>query len=385
MSNELVKVEPQEVGFTQDKIELLKSTICKGSTDDELQLFIHACKRTGLDPFMRQIHAVKRWDNAEKRMSMAIQTGIDGYRLIADRTERYVPGQETIFRYKEGSPELLSATAFVKKLVAGTWHEIGATAYFDEYVQRTKDGHVTKFWADKGHIMLSKCAEAIALRKAFPAELSGVYTHEEMSQADVLPEVEVAARKPGQHTYRKEWKGQPVAEHCYEQGSHDYCTECARMWIALSDVERDLFASAYTNWLKHGSVTQVLAEDVPPAAPQGPPASRQPAQAATVPSGEAGGALISEPQRKRMYAIGKQAGWSDAEMKQVLMEKFGLASSKDVPKAKYEAICRMLQDGISKDLNEDADEFRLGDQPGPDRQALSGSRNEKQTEHDRSS
>ena len=165
-----------------NKIELIKKTICKGTTDDELQLFIHACKKTGLDPFMRQIFAVKRWDASAKREVMTIQTGIDGYRLIADRTGKYAPGRDTEFGYDK-EERLRSAKAYIKKMTPdGQWHEISAIAFWDEYVQTTRDGRPTIFWQKKGHIMLSKCAEALALRKTFPAELSGIYTKEEMSQ-----------------------------------------------------------------------------------------------------------------------------------------------------------------------------------------------------------
>jgi phage recombination protein Bet len=173
-----------EMDISEEKIELMKRTFCKSSTDEEFALFLHACARTGLDPFMRQIYAVKRWDGALKREVMSVQTGIDGYRLIADRTGRYSPGKETIFSYDEnGWP--VSATAFIKKQTPdGTWHEISATAYMREYCAYTEEGKPTHMWGTKPHIMLGKCAEALALRKAFPAELSGLYTKEEMEQAD---------------------------------------------------------------------------------------------------------------------------------------------------------------------------------------------------------
>ena len=166
----------------KDKIELLKRTFCKGATNDELELFIHACNRMNLDPFMRQIHAVKRWSDGKEVMT--IQTGIDGYRLIAERTGKYLPGKECTFAYNDG--KVFAATAYVKKLGSdGQWHEIGHTVYWDEYVGKKKDGSPTGMWRDKPHVMLGKCAEAGVLRKAFPAELSGVYTKEEMEQADV--------------------------------------------------------------------------------------------------------------------------------------------------------------------------------------------------------
>jgi phage recombination protein Bet len=159
----------------QDKVDLLKRTICKGASDDELQLFIHACNHTQLDPFMRQIYAVKR------NNIMTIQTGIDGYRLIAERTGRYMPGKESTFIYGEKG-ELFSATAYVKKMDSkGDWHEIAATAHFIEYNARNQ------MWAKMPCCMLSKCAEALCLRKSFPADLSGLYTKEEMEQADEEP------------------------------------------------------------------------------------------------------------------------------------------------------------------------------------------------------
>ncbi len=175
-----------EVAFDDSKKELLKNTICKGATQDEFELFLHACKRTGLDPFMKQIYSVKRWDNNLKREAMTIQTGIDGYRLIAERTGRYCPGSKTDYVYNSEG-HLVSATAYVKKQTNdGTWHEVSATAFFDEYCQRTKEGKPMAMWAKMARTMLAKCAESLALRKAFPGDLSGIYTKEEMIQSDII-------------------------------------------------------------------------------------------------------------------------------------------------------------------------------------------------------
>jgi len=196
MTNEQTAIVPSAqtgLTFPSEKVELLKRTICKGATDDELELFIHACQRTGLDPFMKQVYAVKRWQDGKD--VMVIQTGIDGYRLIAERSEKYMPGREPTFAYdKDGY--VISATAYVKKMDKnGQWHEIGATARFDEYVGTKRDGSPNQMWATKPHIMLAKCAEALVLRKAFPAEMSGVYTREEMEQADnVVPLAQSAGR-----------------------------------------------------------------------------------------------------------------------------------------------------------------------------------------------
>lgn len=163
------------ISFNQEQVNLIKNYLCKGITDDELKLFSAVCHKTGLDPFMKQIYAVKRKDQ------MTIQTSIDGYRLIAERTGRYAPGRESTFTY-DNNGRLVSATSYVKKqTVDGTWHEVAASAFYEEY----KPSYSNQFWESKQHIMLAKCAEALALRKAFPNELSGLYSDEEMHQADV--------------------------------------------------------------------------------------------------------------------------------------------------------------------------------------------------------
>lgn len=179
--------------FDQKQIDILKNTICKGASNEEFEVFIMACQKTQLDPFMRQIYAVKRKcrrPDGSWGESMTIQTGIDGYRLIAERTERYAPGPEPTYTIDQ-TGALVSATAYIKKLTKdGTWHMVSASAYLDEYCQTTADRNTGEkkpsgMWANMPKTMLAKCAEAQALRKAFPAEMSGVYTKEEMDQADV--------------------------------------------------------------------------------------------------------------------------------------------------------------------------------------------------------
>jgi hypothetical protein len=129
---------------------------------------------------MKQIYAIKRGGK------LTPQTGIDGYRLIAERTGKYAPGREPTYNYTE-SGALISATAYVKKMTDdGTWHEVSATAFFDEYCQRDGQGQPTQFWKKFRHVMIAKCAETLALRKAFPGDLSAIRTEEEMEQAEVF-------------------------------------------------------------------------------------------------------------------------------------------------------------------------------------------------------
>ena len=175
--NEIIKLHPSQIelpiqNFSDNQKLLIKNVICKGSTDDELEIFIMTCNRSGLDPFAKQIYSILRGN------IRTIQTSVDGFRLIADRTGRYAPGRESTFEMDKNG-NLLSATAYIKKqTMDGTWHEVGASAYFIEYNANSP------IWRKMPKLMLQKCSECLALRRAFPAQMSGMYGKEEMDQAD---------------------------------------------------------------------------------------------------------------------------------------------------------------------------------------------------------
>ncbi len=191
MTNELSVQQPR---FTNKQVEILKNSICKGVTNEDFEIFLMACAKTQLDPFMRQIYAVKRKSKRPDGTwgeTMTIQTGIDGYRLIAERTGCYAPGIQPTYEC-DAEGRLISATAHIKKQTKdGTWHDVSSSAYTDEYMQTfvdktTGEKRPIGMWATMPRTMLAKCAEAQALRKAFPAEMSGVYTKEEMQQAETV-------------------------------------------------------------------------------------------------------------------------------------------------------------------------------------------------------
>lgn len=166
-----------EHDLTHDQVELIRRTIAKDATADELSLFLYQARRTGLDPLARQIHFVKRQGKG------TIQTAIDGYRLIADRTRAYAGNDDAVFSGVEEVGQHAfpaQATVTVWKIVQGVRCPFTSTARWSEYCPTAPNDFM---WRKMPHTMLAKCAEAQALRKAFPAELSGVYVDQEMHQA----------------------------------------------------------------------------------------------------------------------------------------------------------------------------------------------------------
>lgn len=172
--------------MTNEQIDLIKKTVAMGATDNELKLFLYQAGKRGLDPLSRQIHLVKRkrWNNDTKTHEevATIQTGIDGFRLIADRTGKLSGIKRGAIYDDKGN--LVRAWAEVSRK---DWNEPAREEVsFREYCQHNKDGEPMGLWKTMPETMLKKVAEAAALRMAFPEDLSGLYSDDEMSQAEPI-------------------------------------------------------------------------------------------------------------------------------------------------------------------------------------------------------
>lgn len=158
----------------------------KSRPEQDLIFFLYVCKRTGLDPVLKQIYPVYRWDNRIGAEKMTIQVGIDGMRLIAQRSNEYGGQDDINFLPEIGEhPDKATATVYKVNQITGERMPIVASARWSEYAQ-LKDGKAEFMWARMPYNQLGKCAEALALRKAFPNELSGIYSDDEIPKETAL-------------------------------------------------------------------------------------------------------------------------------------------------------------------------------------------------------
>jgi len=158
--------------WSQERVEFIRRAFCGGAPDAIASTFIEISKRRGLAPEERHIYLVERG-----RDNWVIQTGIDGYRSMAARSRAYAGSDDVIYD-SEDATHPKKATITVWRMIKSQRCPFTASARWSEY----NAGQAR--WKDMPYLMLGKCAEALALRKAFPAELAGVYTDAEMDQAE---------------------------------------------------------------------------------------------------------------------------------------------------------------------------------------------------------
>lgn len=167
--------------FTDDQRRIIRDSFANGASDAEFAVLMEVARTRRLNPIMRQVFFVKRWDNTKKREVWATQVSIDGLRAIAERTGLYAGQDEPEYVHDEKG-KLLCAKV---KVWRRDWPRPAVgVAYWSEFVQTTRDNNPTRMWQTMPYVMLGKCAESQALRKAFPEDMSGLYSPEEMGQAD---------------------------------------------------------------------------------------------------------------------------------------------------------------------------------------------------------
>lgn len=178
-----IEMEPLKyITYSRAQLDQIKDVYAKGASDVEFANFILVSTRTGLDIFKKQIYLVSRWDSRLDKNVFTPQAGIDGFRAVAERTEKYAGNDDPIFtgETKEKYPDKALVTVY--KIVEGIRCPFTASARWSEYYPGEKIGFM---WKSKPHLMLGKCAEALALRKAFPNTFTGLYESAEMDMAQV--------------------------------------------------------------------------------------------------------------------------------------------------------------------------------------------------------
>lgn len=202
-------ISSEQTGFTSGQVAVLRQIGVEEASEADLAVFFHQCQRTGLDPFARQIYMIGRNSKIKDPETgretwgkkYTIQTGIDGFRLIARRAVDKSGESLSISQpyYADSKGQWLDFWPYpdppiaAKVMVKRGGGEFPAVAMFNEYAARFNDGNLMGLWASKPAVMIGKCAEALALRKAFPLDLSGLYTGEEMAAADSDPVEPVGA------------------------------------------------------------------------------------------------------------------------------------------------------------------------------------------------
>lgn len=183
MSNELVVTTDQGM-WNEKQMAALKSLGLEGASNADMAVFLNYCQRTGLDPFARQIYMIQRGGR------YTIQASIDGLRVVAQRSQQYAGQTAPMWCGQDGEWKDVwvdDAPPFAAKV--GVYREgfaepLIAVARLQSYMPLTRDGKPMGLWKQMPDVMLAKVAEALALRKAFPNDLSGIYTNDEMDQAD---------------------------------------------------------------------------------------------------------------------------------------------------------------------------------------------------------
>jgi len=178
MSTEIAKRQTTEIDFTTEQIDVMRKTIAKDATPIEFDLFLNIAKSAGLNPFHRQVFFVKRGGIGQTTAS------VDGLRLIAHRTGQYRGQVGPMWCGLDGEwKDVWIEQTPPAAAKVGVWREgfsepLWAVANFNAYCANTP------IWKKMPELMIAKCAESLALRRAFPLEMCGLYSSEELESED---------------------------------------------------------------------------------------------------------------------------------------------------------------------------------------------------------
>lgn len=186
----LATVRPNDAAvFSAEEREVIRNAILPGATDADIAFIGRYARSTGLDIFARQLYVFK--DSKSGKLTM--QASIDGFRVVAERSQKYA-GQlgpywcgedgQWVEVWLQNKPPAAAKVGVLRNDFA---QPLWAVARTMSYAQRYRDGNFIGQWATMPDVMIAKCAESLALRRAFPRELSGIYTREEMAQAENEP------------------------------------------------------------------------------------------------------------------------------------------------------------------------------------------------------
>lgn len=193
------------------QLALIRRTVAADTTADEFNMFVEIAKRAGLDPFRRQLYCIVYSKDDPQKRKVTFITGIDGFRAVAARNRDYRPDDEEptiVYDPDAKDPDtnplgIVKATVKAHKMApSGEWFPVSGTAYWSEFAplkdewawneekgKRAPTGRVTldpkSNWYKMGRVMICKCAEAQALRKGWPEDLSGIYSPEEMDASEM--------------------------------------------------------------------------------------------------------------------------------------------------------------------------------------------------------
>jgi len=167
--------------FSEARRRIIVDAFMAGATDAEAAVLWEAAKAYGLDPLKRQIHFVNRWDEQKGRKVWSFQVGIDAFRSKAEETGEYDGQDEPEYEHDEDGHLVLARVRVYRK---GKGRPSVGVARWSEFAQTTKDGAPVFMWRKMPYNQLAKCAEAQAFRKGFPEKLGGLYTVDEMGQAE---------------------------------------------------------------------------------------------------------------------------------------------------------------------------------------------------------